>query len=481
VRLLNQAGAFIQLSNAQLSNIQSIEAQVFVYKQPTPPNERTSEQSLQWNTPLLTQSTVQEAEGAKSRTLFNFLALPKLFKKLGKKKNSSNTRKADVETTYNAYIHLVVFTTNNQILREVKQPITLRKGDEGSWVQLNSVLSLKDLNLASIGSVKVQLMNHEEIPLFFDEFSVTLQAKPLEVLYTADYYAYGEVMREWKHADLDKHRYGYQGDFAEKDSETGFSHFELRDYDSKIGRWLVPDPMRQFASPYVGMGNDPINGVDPDGGWLFGLFGSTSAQRQALREWKDAGYTTSGWFSGNAKVYGEFGLPEKIDGMSCCTTQDMFTIDIDKNGNETFDFYKIARGGEIAPDYSFESFVVGGISSKAAVSLTKQLGIQLVDNIGVKVFTEGFKKTKKGNLTFSLKFYFPKQKFFIRFERGFRSPAQGTSKYKYFGKDFNGYNTHINVQKIGVFNNHHTLNPFKWKYYPTKNQFSRYISILKNL
>jgi hypothetical protein len=56
--------------------------------------------------------------------------------------------------------------------------------------------------------------------LFFDEFSVTLQAKPLEVLYTADYYAYGEIMREWKHADLDKHRYGYQGDFAEKDWAT---------------------------------------------------------------------------------------------------------------------------------------------------------------------------------------------------------------------------------------------------------------------
>jgi hypothetical protein len=30
----------------------------------------------------------------------------------------------------------------------------------------------------------------------------------------------GKAMREWKHADLDKHRYGYQGDFAEKDWAT---------------------------------------------------------------------------------------------------------------------------------------------------------------------------------------------------------------------------------------------------------------------
>lgn len=32
-----------------------------------------------------------------------------------------------------------------------------------------------------------------------------------------------------------------------------------------ISRWLSDDPLRQYASPYVGMGNDPINGIDPDG------------------------------------------------------------------------------------------------------------------------------------------------------------------------------------------------------------------------
>ena len=38
------------------------------------------------------------------------------------------------------------------------------------------------------------------------------------------------------------------------------------------------DPYKQYASPYLGMGNSPVNGVDPDGG-LFGLgaVGSTLA------------------------------------------------------------------------------------------------------------------------------------------------------------------------------------------------------------
>ena len=37
-------------------------------------------------------------------------------------------------------------------------------------------------------------------------------------------------------------------------------------YDSNVGRFLSRDPKKQYYSPYTGMGNDPINGIDPDGG-----------------------------------------------------------------------------------------------------------------------------------------------------------------------------------------------------------------------
>lgn len=37
-------------------------------------------------------------------------------------------------------------------------------------------------------------------------------------------------------------------------------------YDSRIARWLTVDPAGQYASPYVAMGADPVNGVDLDGG-----------------------------------------------------------------------------------------------------------------------------------------------------------------------------------------------------------------------
>ncbi len=63
------------------------------------------------------------------------------------------------------------------------------------------------------------------------------------------------------------YRYGYQG--QEKDDETGKEAFQLRLWDSRIGRWLSPDPYRQFDSPYLGMGNNPISGIDYDGGKVY--------------------------------------------------------------------------------------------------------------------------------------------------------------------------------------------------------------------
>ena len=60
------------------------------------------------------------------------------------------------------------------------------------------------------------------------------------------------------------YRYAYQG--QEKDTETGKEAFELRLWDARIGRWSTTDPYGQFASPYLGMGNNPISGIDPEWG-----------------------------------------------------------------------------------------------------------------------------------------------------------------------------------------------------------------------
>lgn len=79
----------------------------------------------------------------------------------------------------------------------------------------------------------------------------------------ADYYPFGEQLQGRSSAS--NYRYAYQG--QELDPETGMEAFQLRMWDGRLGRWLSPDPYGQYASPYLGMGNDPVNGIDPDGGW----------------------------------------------------------------------------------------------------------------------------------------------------------------------------------------------------------------------
>jgi RHS repeat-associated protein len=81
-----------------------------------------------------------------------------------------------------------------------------------------------------------------------------------------DYYPFGMEIPGRSYTDATGYRYGYQGQYAEKDPETNWNAFELRMYDSRIGRWLSIDPKNEFYSPYVGMGNDPISKTDPDGG-----------------------------------------------------------------------------------------------------------------------------------------------------------------------------------------------------------------------
>ncbi len=104
----------------------------------------------------------------------------------------------------------------------------------------------------------------EDTEVWFDDLKVTHTGT--FVAQATDYGAWGDVLREQR-TDERKYRFGYQGQFAEKDEETGWNHFELREYDAVVGRWAVVDPMRQFFSPYIGMGNSPITGIDSDGGF----------------------------------------------------------------------------------------------------------------------------------------------------------------------------------------------------------------------
>jgi RHS repeat-associated protein len=81
-----------------------------------------------------------------------------------------------------------------------------------------------------------------------------------------DYYPGGMAMPNRQMTDANGYRYGYQGQYAEEDKETGLNAFQLRMYDTRINRWLSPDPYGQYHSPYMSMGNNWISFTDSDGG-----------------------------------------------------------------------------------------------------------------------------------------------------------------------------------------------------------------------
>lgn len=89
------------------------------------------------------------------------------------------------------------------------------------------------------------------------------QGQDMALTSATDYYPFGMPMPNRKITG-EPYRYGYQG--QELDSETGKEAFQLRLWDARIGRWLTTDPKGEFASPYLGMGNNPLRLTDPDGG-----------------------------------------------------------------------------------------------------------------------------------------------------------------------------------------------------------------------
>ncbi|NJM93822.1 MAG: RHS repeat-associated core domain-containing protein [Cytophagales bacterium] len=156
---------------------------------------------------------------------------------------------------------------------------------------------------------------------------------PPEVSYWADYYPFGQVMASGPAAIRTRPRFGYQGEWAEDQThKTGWVAFEARMYDPVIGRWISMDPARQTFSSYLGMGNNPIMYVDPDGR----LFGKWRAQHYANKNggiagqgpdgtwgvWKDSPLADGGVHTMEMKNFGHQGF-----GPSDIATMDLtFTL-----------------------------------------------------------------------------------------------------------------------------------------------------------
>ena len=79
-----------------------------------------------------------------------------------------------------------------------------------------------------------------------------------------EFHPYGTTAFEIQGSGIPLKRYRFNG--KERDDATGLDYHGARYFAPWLGRWLSPDPSdRAGPNVYVGMGNNPVSRIDPDG------------------------------------------------------------------------------------------------------------------------------------------------------------------------------------------------------------------------
>jgi len=214
--------------------------------------------------------------------------------------------------------------------------------------------------------------------VFFDNLQVRHDRGRIEE--ENHYYAHGLKIAaiSSKAYGAPDNNYGYQGDFSELDDDLGWNDFELRSYDPQIGRFLQNDPYDEFPSPYTGMGNDPVNNIDPTGGFL-GLSPLASIAVSALGgaivgaaiDITSGGDGTKGLAIGaGAGLLCGFGVNFGVSGMLAATATS--TIKLINSGSTNFISTQI---GSQEKNYSLSAVIEAGSKSKEFRSLMIANGI----------------------------------------------------------------------------------------------------------
>lgn len=165
-----------------------------------------------------------------------------------------------------AYLHVLYFDELFNLIPDygtgygsISFPVTTA----GS-VQTIDVLQRAPAN----GYAFIFVSNHSTDAVYFDDLHISHYRG--RILEENHYYPYGLKNASLTANAFDRrpNDYGYQGEWAEEEDITQWAEFDLRMYDPQVGRFTTQDPYEQFASPYTGMGNDPVSFSDPTGGFV---------------------------------------------------------------------------------------------------------------------------------------------------------------------------------------------------------------------
>ncbi|MBF97642.1 MAG: hypothetical protein CMI36_01520 [Owenweeksia sp.] len=195
--------------------------------------------------------------GCQGEHLESDVALSKLFSVSANDQTNCNTFELcfDLLAFSNSYMKVIVHYAGGSVQQNITSQGTHCIGLPGGKSSYNVFLiGYGGQAHLSIDNVKLKAKCGENLPA-----AVVLNA--------TDYYPFGMAMPNKQFTTgAGAYRFAFQG--QERDREPGTEHefFQLRTWDGRLGRWSTTDPYGQYHSSYLGMGNSPVNGIDPDGG-----------------------------------------------------------------------------------------------------------------------------------------------------------------------------------------------------------------------
>jgi RHS repeat-associated protein len=149
-----------------------------------------------------------------------------------------------------------------------------------------SLLTVPTITVKEKGLLFVYLSYDDQSgnSVYFDDFNITVTESP--VVQVNAYYSYGLPAYSWLRDGETDNKFLFQG--KELDPNAGWQDFGSRMYYADLGRWFSADPASQFSSPYIGMGNMPAIGNDPDGRYLWvddAIFSIVGAWSNTINNW----------------------------------------------------------------------------------------------------------------------------------------------------------------------------------------------------
>lgn len=202
------------------------------------------------------------------------------------------------------------------------------------------------------------------------------------------------------------YKYTFQGKEYQDEDGLNWHDFGSRMYDSQLGRWMATDPQNQFGSPYLALGNNPINSIDPDGelAWFAPLIGAAIGvignglgnldnNQPFFKNWGTSAII--GGISGTISA----GIGEAAQGLANAGWQPLSVASFQAGSHAfTSGVTSVAQGGDFwngAISGGLSSLVSSGIAGANGGPVSQLVGGSVLGGVGSSVsggnFFDGFK------------------------------------------------------------------------------------------